>query len=274
MKAMKNRVLEELALIEKEHNVRVLYACESGSRAWGFASPDSDYDVRFLYVRPADWYLTINVEHKRDVIEKPITDELDVSGWDLRKALKLMKKSNPSLVEWLNSDYVYKEVSSFRSSMTRVLDKYYSPRAGFYHYLHMANGNFRDYLKGDRVRLKKYFYVLRPVLCMKWIETYYTIPPLDFETLARGLLSEGGLMASIEALLKKKRASLEADYSTPIAPINEFLVKELERLGSSEKSLMIPAHKEQEDRLNPLFKAWVHDRPETGEAAKGKQLCL
>ena len=122
MNTMKSRVLEELALIEKEHHVRVLYACESGSRAWGFASGDSDYDVRFLYVRPADWYLTINVEQKRDVIEKPITDELDISGWDLRKALKLMKKSNPSLVEWLNSDYVYKEISGFRRSMTKVLD--------------------------------------------------------------------------------------------------------------------------------------------------------
>src|SRR6201990_2789542 len=99
------RVRDALAQVEAERHVRVLYACESGSRAWGFASRDSDYDVRFLYVHEPDWYLS--VQDRRDVIEEPLSDELDVSGWELRKALRLLRKSNPPLLEWLKSPFVY-----------------------------------------------------------------------------------------------------------------------------------------------------------------------
>jgi predicted nucleotidyltransferase len=95
------QILEELKRIEKEEGVRILYACESGSRAWGFPSKDSDYDVRFIYIRPVDWY--VSIYDKRDVIERPISDMLDINGWDLRKALNLFRKSNPPLLEWLKS---------------------------------------------------------------------------------------------------------------------------------------------------------------------------
>lgn len=104
--AMRERVLEELTRLEQEHDVTVLYACESGSRAWGFASPDSDYDVRFVYVQQPDWYL--RVDEPRDVLERPLTDELDLSGWELRKTLRLLRKSNPTLLEWLDSPLVYR----------------------------------------------------------------------------------------------------------------------------------------------------------------------
>ena len=95
--------------IEQSENVTVLYACESGSRAWGFHSQDSDYDVRFIYAHPPDWYLSVDLEKKRDVIERPILDDLDVSGWDLRKSLQLFRKSNPPLLEWLDSPIVYRD---------------------------------------------------------------------------------------------------------------------------------------------------------------------
>lgn len=94
---MTTAILERLVAVEQTEAVRILYACESGSRARGFASPDSDYDVRFIYVRPRDWYLSIDLEHCRDVIERPIEDVLDINGWDLRKSLQLMRKSNPPL---------------------------------------------------------------------------------------------------------------------------------------------------------------------------------
>jgi uncharacterized protein len=96
-----------LSDIEKTHQVKIIYSCESGSRAWGFPSADSDYDVRFLYLHPVDWYLSI--EDKRDVIEVPIKNKLDITGWDLRKALQLFRKSNPPLLEWLGSPIVYWE---------------------------------------------------------------------------------------------------------------------------------------------------------------------
>ncbi len=105
--AMRTRVQEELERLERERNVKVLYACESGSRAWGFASPDSDYDVRFVYVEKPDWF--VQVDAPRDVIERPLDDELDVSGWELRKTLGLLRKSNPTLLEWLDSPLVYRQ---------------------------------------------------------------------------------------------------------------------------------------------------------------------
>src|SRR5277367_4761827 len=151
-----NSVGEELRRIEQAYDVRVLYACESGSRAWGFASQDSDYDVRFLYVHSRDWYLSI--EDRRDVIEEPISESLDISGWELRKALRLLRKSNPPLLEWLKSPVVYAEDGTFLAGFRQLAAEYYSPVRCFAHYLHMASGNARQYLKGETVCLKKYLY--------------------------------------------------------------------------------------------------------------------
>ena len=143
------KIKAELSLIEEAESVAILYACESGSRAWGFESDDSDYDVRFIYLRPTRWYLTI--QSKRDVIEKPIDDELDVCGWDVPKALELLRKSNPPLLEWLQSPIIYSEKSTFVERLRDLLDEYYSPMSCMYHYLHMAENNFREYLKDQEV---------------------------------------------------------------------------------------------------------------------------
>ncbi|MCA1963199.1 MAG: nucleotidyltransferase domain-containing protein, partial [Prosthecobacter sp.] len=134
------RVRNALARLEAERNVRVLYACESGSRAWGFASHDSDYDVRFLYVHQSDWYLS--VEDRRDVIEEPLNDELDISGWELRKALRLLRKSNPPLLEWLKSPVVYQREAVFARESGELSKRFHSPRRCFSHYLHMAARNW------------------------------------------------------------------------------------------------------------------------------------
>lgn len=119
-KLVLDAVLQQLHEIEVKHGVRVLYACESGSRAWGFASADSDYDVRFIYVHPQEWYLSIDLEDKRDVIEAPIDGKLDISGWDLRESLKLYRKSNPVLLEWLGSPIVYKEHGSLAARLREL----------------------------------------------------------------------------------------------------------------------------------------------------------
>ena len=136
----KNRVFQgvckALANIESERKVRVLYACESGSRAWGFASRDSDYDVRFVYVHVRDWY--VSVDDRRDVIELPLADDLDISGWELRKALRLLKKSNPPLLEWLKSPIVYQSDPDFMAEFGELAAKFYSPRRCFAHYLHLS----------------------------------------------------------------------------------------------------------------------------------------
>lgn len=227
--AVVERIQTELDRIEAEEGVRVLYACESGSRAWGFASGDSDYDVRFLYVRPTPWYLTI--EHRRDTLERPITDDLDLAGWDLPKALGLLRKSNPPLGEWLGSPVVYREVGSAAGRLRELLPLYHSPVGSFHHYLSMAAGNHRDYLRGDLVKLKKYLYVLRPTLACLWIEQGLGPVPTEFERLVARLITDPSLLAAIEALLVAKRAAGEMETAPRVAHLSDWLDAQLTRLA-------------------------------------------
>jgi predicted nucleotidyltransferase len=225
---MKEIITEKLKMIEKEQEVKVLFAIESGSRAWGFPSQDSDYDVRFVYVKKPNWYLSI--DEKRDVIEVPINDILDINGWDIRKALKLFRKSNPPLLEWLVSDIVYYENFGFKEEMLNVRESVFSPKASMHHYLSMAKGNFREYLQGEEVKIKKYFYVLRPILACLWIEKYDTNPPILFQTLLEDLIKNTELKLEIDKLLERKISGEELDYEKRIDVINRFVDTEISRL--------------------------------------------
>lgn len=151
---MEALIKEKLHEIEQRENCRILLAVESGSRAWGFASPDSDYDVRFIYVRPRESYLRLN--RVRDVIELPINGVLDINGWDVDKTLKLLHKSNPTVFEWFSSPIVY-QTTDFTEAFKPVMRRYFSSKSGLWHYLQMAEGNYREYLRGDMVKAKKYF---------------------------------------------------------------------------------------------------------------------
>lgn len=155
-------ILRRMHAAQEEHGVRILLAVESGSRAWGFESSSSDFDARFIYVHPQDWYLSVGLEEQRDVIEYPIVEDIDLNGWDLRKALRLFWKFNPAFVEWIQSPIIYAEHSAFAAQVRALLPTIYSCESGIHHYRSMAKTNFRGYLKGDLVPLKKYFYVLRP----------------------------------------------------------------------------------------------------------------
>lgn len=235
-------VLAALDGIERDHDVRIVFACESGSRGWGFSSPDSDYDARFVYVHRRDWYLSVNErtgpgEPQRDVIELPIDDELDVSGWDLRKALRLLSKSNPTLSEWLRSPVVYRQDETLVADLRELVDRNYSPIATWHHYNRMARSNFRGYLRGDRVRTKKYLYVLRPILACLWIEQTSSPPPMAFELLLDRLLPNGPLRDSIDALLMKKRSAKEVEDGPRVPEISEFIEAQLLRMEQSPPAL-------------------------------------
>jgi len=221
-------IQKRLTNIEKEHNVRVLYAIESGSRAWGFASVNSDYDVRFVYAHPRDWYLC--VEPQRDVIEYPIVDDFDLSGWDIRKALQLFRKSNPSLMEWLQSPIVYRCDGQFAPKLRTLLTEQYSCIRGLHHYLSMAKTNYRGYLKTDEVPLKKYFYVLRPLLAARWIERYQSVPPIEFERLLQMLDNDNAVNTAIMDLIAQKKLALEKQIIPAVTVLNDFIGKELDRL--------------------------------------------
>jgi hypothetical protein len=168
--SVRQDLTERLDAIEREHDATVLYACESGSRAWGFASADSDYDVRFIYAHPRDWYLSLDLDRRDDTVDRPITEALDLHGWDLHKALRLFRTSNPSLLEWLRSPIVYREDEATMARWRDLLPDYYTPRAAGYAYRNMAQSIAQEHLSGETVSRKAYLYVLRALLAVRWVE--------------------------------------------------------------------------------------------------------
>jgi len=226
--AMRVQIMDALRDIETRHDVTVLFACESGSRGWGFASPDSDYDVRFIYVNRLPWYLTVTP--RRDVIELPISGDLDVNGWDLRKALGLMRESNPTLLEWLRSPVVYREDEAAMPRFRALSEAVFSNARGWHHYASMAKKNFREHLQADEVRYKKYLYVLRPLLAARWIRTQPGVPPMRFADLAQKTLDpvrDTALIEEINALLEVKMRAGEAATSPRWPGIHAFIESEL-----------------------------------------------
>lgn len=220
---MEQIIREKLMEIEKSENVRIIMAVESGSRAWGFASPDSDYDVRFVYVRKLEDYLKL--EKTRDVIEWQLDDVLDISGWDLKKALQLMHESNPSIFEWCTSTIVYRNSPMFEE-LKEIRKEYYSPKKSLYHYWHMASSNYENYLQGDNVRIKKYFYVIRPILAAKWIVDRGTQPPMLFSELLDAELP-GELRTIVDELLDMKQRMPEMGLAPKIKELDQFIEREL-----------------------------------------------
>jgi len=246
------RIKSELESIEGSEDVVILLAVESGSRAWGFPSIDSDYDVRFIYVHRPDWYLSIELEELPDVLERPIHDGLDVCGWDIRKALRLFRKSNPPLLEWLQCPIVYRQRSSFAHRLRKILPSFYSPKSSFFHYMRMAQGNVREYLRGDVVWLKKYFYVLRPLMAMLWIEKDFGPVPIEFNRLVDAVIDDQELRQEIHRLLEAKKAGAELNRGPRIPAISQFIETEmsrLERTASYRLSCAPPL-----EQLNVLFR--------------------
>ena len=245
---MKKLIVEKLKEIETHENVRILHCIESGSRAWGFASPDSDYDVRFIYVRPREHYLRL--DKTRDVIEWQLDDTLDINGWDLQKALTLLYKSNPTLFEWNASPIVYKTTDEWQK-VAAIINRYFVAKSGLYHYLSTAKTNYREYLKGDIVRLKKYFYVLRPLLACKWILAEGTPPPMEFHVLVEKQLDKN-IISDVKTLLNLKINSPEITTGKRFDRINNYLDKTIEEI--EESIAQMPYEKDRSwDELNDLF---------------------
>lgn len=246
-----------LTRVETQENVVVLLAVESGSRAWGFPSKNSDFDVRFIYLHPPDWYLSVDLEGRRDVIERPLVDDIDLSGWDIRKALKLFLKSNPPLLEWLQCPIVYRERHALADRMRGLLPVFYSPQASFFHYLHMARGNVREYLKGDVVWRKKYFYVLRPLLAMRWIDRGLGPVPIEFAKLVDATVADPGIRRAIADLVKAKVAGDELDRGPRIPLLSDFIQEEMARheQATSERASPSPAVAP----MNDLFRATLDE---------------
>ncbi len=225
MRDIQNEIQENLDTIEKKHDVRILLAVESGSRAWGFASPDSDYDVRFIYVHRSEEYLRI--DPMKDVIEWQLDEVLDINGWDVKKALLAFGKGNPNVMEWANSPIVYRKVDEWDSLKETALH-FFSEKSALCHYYGTANSTLQGFLQGEMIRYKKYFYALRPLLCCHWIERYHEIPPMEFEKLLAMFDEPDDVLTSelyvgIQELLARKAVTEEKDLNPQMPEIIDFI---------------------------------------------------
>ncbi|MBS4174584.1 nucleotidyltransferase domain-containing protein [Bacillus sp. FJAT-49736] len=216
---------EKLIEVEEEYHVRILFACEAGSRAWGLNSESSDYDVRFIYVHPLEWYL--DIDQKREVIQHPITNSLDLEGWDLRKTLFLLRKSNPPLLEWLHSDIIYMKNNLFYDELKIHADKAFSAKSCIFHYLNMAKRNAKNILEKDNIKLKQYLNILRPLLACKAMAERNCYPTVNFPNLVAELIKDNDLLKDMNQLIDMKKSGQVYIGSQNLYRINKYIEDEL-----------------------------------------------
>ena len=208
---VRNSIPLILGEIEKRYDVRILLAVESGSRAWGFASKDSDWDVRFIYCHKPEWYFS--VDEQRDVIEELFDNDIDAVGWDIKKALAQLKRSNPSFMEWIKSPIVYHSDETFMNRITPIAQQCFNPTKAMYHYQRIYVKHDERYLQKQGYPMKRYLYYLRGILACQWIEKYQTIPPVSFQQLYEDVVEDQEIKEGIKGLVTLKSSSKEMDMS-------------------------------------------------------------
>lgn len=216
-------IQEKLSEIEEKENVRILLAIESGSRSWGFASPDSDYDVRFIYVRQQEAYLRL--DEPKDMIEWQLDEVLDINGWDLKKALIQFRKGNSTMFEWSNSPVIYKKTAEWER-IYEVAKHYFSVKTSISHYYGTAQSTYLKYLQEEQVKYKKYFYALRPLLSCRYIQEHSCPPPVLFDELMQTDMNME-LKNAILELLEKKKVTDEKELNAQMPVIFEFISSEI-----------------------------------------------
>lgn len=219
---MKNKINQYLDAIEKEKQIKILLACETGSRAWGFPSPDSDYDVRIIYMHPKDWYLSLT--DKKDSIQRMLeNNEIDITGWDLRKSLRLLMKSNPPLLERIQSTIIYRQDDQFVNSIVGLANNSYSRISTIHHYLSMAKKFLADIVNEKEYKLKKFFYALRSATACLWILKKHEIPPISFLQMINGLDINKDLVKKINQLISLKSTQSETYFHSGESELFEFI---------------------------------------------------
>lgn len=256
---MRLLIADRLDAVERDERVRLLFAVESGSRAWGFPSPDSDYDVRFVYVRAPDWYLSI--DGRRDVIELPIEGDLDINGWDLKKALQLLLKPNPVLLEWIRSPIVYRADRDAMHKIAALGEKVSHQRPSSHHYLHLAESQYRRFIADEtRVPLKKYFYSLRPALALMWLRINPDAPvPMNLGELRSGVSLPTDVSGFLDELFEKKAVTKELGDGARHEALDRLI--ETEIATAKENVAGLPAGDASLlDEANVLFRELVEGR--------------
>jgi len=253
-----DRIEEDLQAIEAENGCRILFAVESGNRAWGFPSRDSDYDVRFVYSRPVDWYLSLR--EGRNVIELPIRDALDINGWDIKEALNLLLKPNPVILEWLSSPIRYRWNDEICHALRALALKASFAKACLHHYLHLGETMWRRNIgSAPRVDLKKYFYVVRPALCLRWIrEREDTFPPMNLQELMAGLALPQSFVDDVNTMVERKAEASEMGQGPRIEALEEIILDAFSWARLLAPTM--PQSKANREEADALFRAIVRSQ--------------
>ncbi len=264
---VREKILQRLSEIEKGYGIRILYACESGSRGWGFESPDSDYDIRFIYVHEPEWY--VRVTPRRFVINQediPIVNDLDFEGWDLSKVMLEVGKGNAVLLEWMYAPIVYMSVPGFIEDARLAAVTTFRKERSFYHYLHMARGGYKEYdrldSRLDEIPVKKYLYVLRPLLAALWVAAGFGPAPMEMSALLDKMAMHdedvAGYKADIERLVRSKKSIGELSVTRRIKSLDLFIEKELEKMGEMK---VFTVTKEGMEILDGVLSEWILNKP-------------
>lgn len=256
---MREIIVTALREIEILDDIKVLYACESGSRAWGFESADSDWDVRFIYVRNWDRYLSLTgqddtIDHFTGlrleatgafILDLEETHGVDIAGWDLKKTLKLMAGGNPALSEWFYSPIVYISRSPYAEILRSRSRLFYKNKAGIFHYEHMARRNFDKYVRieGDEVITKKYLYILRPLFAMAWLDVKGTPPPMRLKEILDNMdvtdRIPGALYKYALELIDRKKAGEELGTGLRNEKVDWCIEDQLDRFRKLGNEMML-----------------------------------
>jgi len=251
---MTNKIQQYLSEIERAKQIKILWACETGSRAWGFPSTDSDYDIRLIYLHKKDWYLTLT--DQKDSIEMMLdNNDIDISGWELKKSLNLLRKSNAPLLERIQSPIVYQSDEAFMADLRPIAQLSYSKIATIHHYLSMAKKFIDELESSDTFKLKKFFYTLRSALVCRWILEKETIPPIEFSKIYKHLAFDETLIDKIDELILLKTTITEAYLHQGEKPLID-LIKTCIAQAEEHKNTL-PAAKVNVEKFNHLFRKYV-----------------
>jgi predicted nucleotidyltransferase len=218
----------ELSAVTIDHQVALPMAVESGSRAWGFPSPDSDYDCRFVFVRPLEHYLS--PWPARDVIESEPRGLLDINGWDLKKAVELLVKGNAVILEWVQSPIVYRADQRFVADFLALADRVTHRGLLASHYVHVAETQWDRFVTDQETApLKKLFYSLRPAVALRWLRQHpdSMFPPMSLPDLMAQAALPTELVAAIDALIRLKAVTREMGTSQVPDAVRTFILGEL-----------------------------------------------
>ncbi len=240
---MRKAIIRKLEELERDHSIKILYAVEAGSRAQGSSSSASDYDVRFIYMHKKEWYLSL--DKKKDTIEFK-EENLDMSGWELAKTLRLLRKSNISLAEWLQSTIVYKTNNHFAKELLDLYKTAFNTKTAFYHYLQLAKNNWKD-LEHKQGRIKLYYYCLKSILACKWIERMKQMPPNDIHQLQSEVNGSNKLHLEISKLINLKASGDNQGEVLPI--VDSYIEEELKHLQATGESMPASIYNEREITL-------------------------